>query len=162
MKTVLRSLLFIVCLAGASAFGGTPVKPVMVGIFAQDYEDTVSWYQQNFGFHTINEVVNEAANLRIGFLDSGGFELEIHADIVRDPNAAKLSRDRFGMPAEGFVKLYVRTDDLPSLADRLMANGSEFVREINESDRKPGQSWFMVSDPDGNLVQVFGPTPTAR
>jgi hypothetical protein len=33
------------------------------------------------------------------------------------------------------------------------------VRKINEGDRKPGKSWLMVKDADGNLMQVFGPTP---
>jgi len=144
------------------ASANTPVRPVLIGIYAQNYHESVTWYIENFGFETTNEVINDNANLRIGFLDNGTFELEIYSDIVRSPESVRLNRDRFGMPSEGFVKLSLETTDLENLAHELSSNAVEFVREINESDRKPGQSWFMVKDPDGNLIQVFGPTPTGH
>lgn len=150
----------LLLLLANNVLADVPVRPVLIGIYAQDYQDSVSWYGRNLGFETTNEVVNENVNLRIGFLDNGAFELEIFSDIKRPPEAQRLNRDRFGMPSEGFVKLSLETADLRKLADRLSANGVEFVREINESDRKPGQSWFMVKDPDGNLIQIFGPTPS--
>jgi len=160
MKFVATILAVVLLLAGANASADTPVRPVLIGIYAQNYEDSVTWYSQTFGFEITKEVVNDNANLKIGFLDNGAFELEIYADIVRSPEVIRLKRHRFGMPSEGFVKLSLETTDLRHLGAALSANGVEFVREINESDRKPGQSWFMVKDPDGNLIQVFGPTPT--
>jgi hypothetical protein len=99
--------------------------------------------------------VHAATNASVRPILIGIHAAEITADTTRE----RLRRDRFGMPAEGFVKLSLLTDDLLALQRSLAANGVEFVRQINESDRKPGNSWFMVSDPDGNLVQVFGPTP---
>ena len=154
---IVSAVLFF--LVSINASGATPFRPVVIGIYAQNYESTVEWYIRNFGFETTNEVSNENANVKIGFLDNGVFELEIYADIVASSESVRLDRDRFGMPSEGFVKLSLEADDLRQLADALVANGVPFVREINESDRKPGQSWFMVADPDGNLIQVFGPTP---
>ena len=62
------------------------------------------------------------------------------------------------MPGEGFVKLSLEVEDLRHFARKLSSGGVEFVRNTKESDRKPGQSWFMVKDPDGNLIQIFGPT----
>lgn len=162
MKNMVMILASLIVLLVNSASADNAVKPVLIGVFAQNYDDTVSWYSDNFGFQTVNEVVNDAANLRIGFLDNGAFELEIYSDIVPAPNAVRLDRDRFGMPGEGFVKLSLMAEDLKQLAATLSTNGVEFVRDINESDRKPGQSWFMVKDPDGNLIQVFGPTPQTR
>ena len=156
---LLASLLFMLA---NNTSANTPVRPVLIGIYAQNYHESVTWYIENFGFETTNEVVNDNANLRIGFLDNGAFELEIYSDIVSSPESVRLNRDRFGMPSEGFVKLSLETSDLETLAHELSANAVEFVREINESDRKPAQSWFMVKDPDGNLIQVFGPTPTER
>lgn len=134
-----------------------PVKPVLIGIYAQDYDTTIAWYARNFGFEVTREVVNDNVNLKIGFLDNGAFELEVYADIAAPTDRARLVRDRFGMPTEGFVKLSLWTQDLASLAASLRDNGVEWVRDINTSERKPGQSWFMVADPDGNLIQVFGP-----
>lgn len=154
---ILASLLFVLA---NNTSANTPVRPVLIGIYAQNYHGSVTWYSENFGFETTHEVVNDNANLRIGFLDNGAFELEIYSDIVSSPESVRLNRDRFGMPSEGFVKLSLETSDLEKLAHELSANAVEFVREINESDRKPGQSWFMVKDPDGNLIQIFGPTPT--
>jgi hypothetical protein len=119
-------------------------------------------HPRNFGFKVSSEVVNENANIRIGFLDNEVFELEVYADIVPATTAVRLNRDRFGMPGEGFVKLSLEAEDLQQLAQDLKDNGVEFVRDINESDRKPGYSWFMVEDPDGNLIQVFGPDPEKR
>lgn len=159
MKNIAIISAFLLLLVGFNASGETPLRPVVIGIYAQNYEDTVGWYIQNFGFETTKEVVNENANLTIGFLDNGAFELEIYADIVPSLEAVRLDRERFGMPREGFVKLSLEATDLQHIAAALSANGVRFVRKINESDRKPDQSWFMVADPDGNLIQVFGPTP---
>ncbi len=145
---------------GDKTSADAPVRPVLIGIYVQNYHDSVTWYSSNFGFETTNEFVNDSVNLRIGFLDNGAFELEIYSDIVPSHEAVRLNRDRFGMPSEGFVKLSLETINLQNLIDEWSANGMEFVRDINESDRKPGQSWLMVKDPDGNLIQVFGPTPT--
>ena len=147
---------------GDNTSADEPVRPVLIGIYVQNYHDSVTWYSSNFGFETTHENVNDSANLRVGWLDNGAFELEIYSDIVPSPEAVRLNRDRFGMPSEGFVKLSLETNDLQNLADELSANGVEFVRDINENDLKPGQSWLMVKDPDGNLIQVFGPTPTNR
>jgi len=160
-ERMIRSLAVSMMLLAPVAMADAPVKPVLIGIFARDYAETVGWYTRNLGFEVAREVVNDEANFRIGFLDNGAFELEVYADIEAAPGQPRLKRDRFGMPTEGFVKLSVETDDLPALANTLRANGVEFVREINTSDRKPGQSWFMVGDPDGHLVQVFGPTQQA-
>jgi len=159
MKNAAIILVSVLSMLANNVSADTPVRPVLIGIYAQNYHESVTWYTKNFGFETTNEVVNDNANLRISFLDNGAFELEIYSDIIRSPESVRLSRDRFGMPSEGFVKLSLETSDLENLADELSANTVEFVRDINESDRKPGQSWFMVKDPDGNLIQVFGPTP---
>ena len=150
---------FMLLMSAVCSSAGSNVKPVLIGIYVLNYQESVSWYRDNFGFNLTKEIVNDEANLRIIFLDNGEFELEIYADIVSDPNAARLDRSRFGMPGEGFVKLSLDTEDLKHLAVELSDNGVDFVREIKQSDRKPNQSWFMVKDPDGNLIQIFGPTP---
>ena len=160
MKAPAIILAGLILMLADSTIANAPVRPVLIGIYAQNYQESVTWYIENFGFESTNEVVNDNANLRIGFLDNGAFELEIYSDIVIAPETVRLKRDRFGMPSEGFVKLTLETSDLEKLAHQLSANDVEFVREINESDRKPGQSWFMVKDPDGNLIQVFGPSPS--
>ena len=162
MKNVTTTLACLLILFSNIASADAPVRPILIGIYAQNYTDSVTWYSRNFQFEIAKEVVNDNANLRIGFLDNGVFELEIYSDIVPSPDAVRLDRDRFGMPAEGFVKLSLETTDLQKLAEKLKANDVEFVRNINESDRKPGQSWLMVADPDGNLIQVFGPTTTRQ
>ena len=162
MKNVTTTLACLLILFSNIASADAPVRPILIGIYAQNYTDSVTWYSRNFQFEIAKEVVNDNANLRIGFLDNGVFELEIYSDIVPSPDAVRLDRDRFGMPGEGFVKLSLETTDLQKLAEKLRANDVEFVRNINESDRKPGQSWLMVADPDGNLIQVFGPTTTRQ
>jgi catechol 2,3-dioxygenase-like lactoylglutathione lyase family enzyme len=154
----LKSLLVLLAVFVIPVNAAEPVKPVLIGIYAQDYDTTIAWYARNFGFEVTREVVNDNVNLKIGFLDNGAFELEIYADITPPVEQRRLSRDRFGMPTEGFVKLSLASADLAALADKLRGNGVEWVRDINTSDRKPGQSWFMIADPDGNLIQVFGPT----
>jgi len=150
----------VLLLLGNNNSADTSVRPVLIGIYAQNYHDSVTWYSSNFGFEATNEVVNDSANLRIGFLDNGAFELEIYSDIVPSHEAVRQNRDRFGMPSEGFVKRSLETINLQNLTNELSASGMEFVRDINESDRKPGQSWLMVKDPDGNQIQVSGPAPT--
>ena len=135
------------------------LEPILVGVFTQSYEETIAWYVDNLGFEIINEVENEGGNIRLSFLDNGQFELEIYSDLVPSERTDRIRRDRFGMPTEGFVKLSLETDSLPPLVEKLRANGVTFVRDTNVSERKRGYSWFMISDPDGNLIQVFGPTP---
>jgi hypothetical protein len=135
MKIKATILASLIILLGNSAASDSPARPVLIGIFAKKYDATVSWYGANFGFKTVTEVVNNAANLRIGFLDNGAFELEVYSNIDPALNEDRLRRDRFGMPSEGFVKLSLMTKDLSQLATALSVNGVEFVREINESGR---------------------------
>ncbi len=163
MKAIQLTIIALALLLTAGSHAEkAPVRPVLIGIYAQDYASTISWYRDCFGFETTKEVVNDRANLRLGFLDNGAFELEIYADIEPDSQATRLARDRFGMPGEGFVKLSLESEDLAGLADKLKSLGVEFVVETKKSDRKEGVSWFMVADPDGNLIQVFGPTEQDR
>jgi len=158
-----RYRFLVLILAGSLSAGvcvaDEPLRPVLVGIYTQSYEDTIKWYVENLGFEVEDEFENEPGNIRLSFLDNGEFELEIYSDLVPSENTDRISRERFGMPTEGFVKLSLEADSLPPLVVKLKANGVNFVRETNESDRKPDSSWFMISDPDGNLIQVFGPTP---
>jgi catechol 2,3-dioxygenase-like lactoylglutathione lyase family enzyme len=151
----LAALLFF-CTASAAEI---VIKPVLVGIYVKNYDESVAWYSDNLNFRMTKEVVNSNANLRIAFLDNNSFELEIYADIEPDPSAIPLVRDHFGMPGEGFTKLSLEASDLDALNDALKSRNVEFVVETKKSDRKKGKSWFMVKDPDGNLIQIFGSSP---
>ena len=159
MRNGIVVLLLMALMLGSAAVAKDSLRPVLIGIYSQSYEETIAWYVDNLGFEVTNEVENAGGNIRLSFLDNGQFELEIYSDLIPSAIGERISRDRFGMPTEGFVKLSLEADSLPPLVEKLQSNGVTFVRETNESDRKPGQSWFMISDPDGNLVQVFGPTP---
>ena len=132
------------------------LKPVLIGIYVKNYDTSVAWYRDNLGFRVTKEVVNDNVNLKIGFLDNGSFELEVYADISPDTTGVRLARDNFGMPNEGFTKLTLATDDLVVLNTELKKNGVEFVVETRPSDRRPAMNWFMIQDPDGNLIQVLG------
>ncbi len=138
------------------------LKPVLIGIYAKDYDTTVAWYCDNLGFEVTTENVVAGGNLMLAFLDNGSFELEIYADIEPDSTVARLARDRFGMPSEGFTKLSVETPDIAGLATVLKSRNVEFLVETKQSDRNENRSWFMIEDPDGNLIQVFGETPVER
>lgn len=153
------AMMVVAIISGRVFAADEPLKPILVGLYTQSYEETIEWYVDNLGFEVTNEVENEGGNIRLSFLDNGPFELEIYSDLVPEDTRERISRDRFGMPTEGFVKLSFAAESLPALEERLKSKGVTFVRETNESDRKPGYSWFMISDPDGNLIQVFGPTP---
>ena len=67
MKGAAIILASVLLLLGNNTSADTPVRPVLIGIYAQNYHGSVTWYSSNFGFKTTNEVVNDSANLRIGF-----------------------------------------------------------------------------------------------
>ena len=159
MKKVIVATLTTAALTVGVYANGQALEPILVGIYTQDYDATIPWYVDNLGFEVIDEVENVSGNIRLSFLDNGQFELEIYSDLEPTGSTDRIRRDRFGMPTEGFVKLSLEAKSLPPLVEQLRSNGVTFVRETNESERKPGYSWFMISDPDGNLIQVFGPTP---
>ena len=157
MRTTIRALFIVLLLSTAAAVPA--IEPRLVALSVADLDATISWYQDNLGFRLKERKDFPQASLRIAFMESNGFELEV----VEDKKSVPLAAIQKQLPSaddqaklQGFVKLAFTVDDLTGLASRMKSNGVRFQMGLTKSSREPGVTFFIVRDNDGNWLQFFG------
>ena len=157
MRTTIRALFIVLLLSTAAAVPA--IEPRLVALSVADLDATISWYQDNLGFRLKERKDFPQASLRIAFMESNGFELEM----VEDKKSVPLAAIQKQLPSaddqaklQGFVKLAFTVDDLTGLASRMKSNGVRFQMGLTKSSREPGVTFFIVRDNDGNWLQFFG------
>ena len=102
----------------------------------RNLEATKSYYEKNLGFATLANYGN--------YLILGKDEFEIHFFEFKDLK-----------PKENYGQLYLRTDDIDTLYQALLAN-KVAIHPNGALQNKPwGQKEFALLDPDNNLL-TFG------
>ena len=157
MRTTILALFVVLLLSTAAAVPA--IEPRLVALSVADLDATISWYQDNLGFRLKERKDFPQASLRIAFMESNGFELEV----VEDKKSVPLAAIQKQLPSaddqaklQGFVKLAFTVDDLTGLASRMKSNGVRFQMGLTKSSREPGVTFFIVRDNDGNWLQFFG------
>ncbi len=115
------------------------------------------WYQEKLGFRVKKKMDLPQHKLRIVFLDLNDFTLEL-IEFQDSLSVATLQkrvpelRDRDHL--QGFVKLGFQIRDVDVLAAELKRSGVKLRMEPTD-DREFHDRFFLVEDPDGNLLQFF-------
>ena len=130
------------------------LRPRLAGILVPDLDRAKRWYRDTLGFAVVEEKVFPEAGLRLCFMRSGTFELEL----VENKKAVPRME---AQEIEGWAKLAFAVDDLGKLHRRLLARHATVVSGPAKSTRT-GQLHMLVRDDSGNLLQFFEarvPTP---
>lgn len=141
---------------GSGVAAAIELRPRLIAISVADLDASVDWYRRIFGFEVGETYEFPDEGMRLAFVERDGFELELIelAGAVPDdpPEPYNPSTRR------GFNKLAFWSDGIAALYERALAHGADVQSPLSPS-RRLGR-FFILSDPDGNWIQVFGPRPT--
>ncbi len=128
-----------------------------VAVRVSDLERSIGWYASAFGFVVEHRGrVPEGTPIAMLRTPSGAgvelFELEPRDD------------PRWAGPIEalerGVAHFAFGVPDAPAALDRALAAGGRLVWPLRDAP-VPGACVAFLADPDGNLVEVIGPSPPA-
>lgn len=169
---VLSALLFNISADGVASAAGAgdkprsetaqPVlRPHLVALSVTDLDAAIRWYCDVLGFREQRRLNLPDYKLRIGFLERDGFRLELiefKDSVSQGDIRAKFPAVTDRARVQGFVKLAFAVPDIRKFAELLKARKAEFLRDVTrESDT--GETWFMIKDMDGNVLQFFEVKP---
>lgn len=108
------------------------LRPLHHGISVPDADASARWYEEMFGFRKKSDEFAAFLNARIVFLEKDGFELEIFQYMGEDrtPLPADRLHPNEDLKTCGTKHVAYAVEDLPSLYEKLVANGATVVRPL--------------------------------
>lgn len=130
------------------------LRPYLMALLVRNADTTQAWYTSRLGFVAVDTVDVPESQLRIRFLEKDGYRLELveNATTIHPDSALKYVPQYNGF--YGFAKLCFKTPDLDALDRHLRALGTRYFFSVRKEEAGEN-SFVIVYDPDGNLVQVI-------
>jgi catechol 2,3-dioxygenase-like lactoylglutathione lyase family enzyme len=124
----------------------TPTTTVNVRYMVGDVETAIAWYTKHLGFTVLSNAAPAFADVSLGSLRL----------LLSGPgsSAGRPMPDGARPAPGGWNRIHLIVDDLPVEVARLRAAGVQFRNDIVTG---PGGSQILLSDPSGNLVELFQP-----
>jgi len=132
------------------------INPSLVAIQVSNIDSSALWYQNILGFTLVDKKEFTDYNLKIAMLKKNAFEIEL----VERKNSISRESLLKNYPKEseiqGFSKLTFTTNNIDSADMHLRKNGVKYLFNLQKSNipNKENQKWLIVSDPDGNWIQL--------
>lgn len=119
---------------------------VNVRYMVDDVEAAVDWYTKHLGFEVLSKHFPAFADVQRGTLRL----------LLSGPasSAGRTMPDGERPRPGGWNRIHLIVDDLPFEVARLQASGVRFRNDIVTG---PGGSQVLITDPSGNLVELFQP-----
>ena len=149
MKSKIFLILFTIC--STSTFSQTPYFQALV---VSNIDTATSWYSKVLKLKLRNRVDSEERGFKQAILhnDKTMVELVELKNMVSENEALKSFPERTRLI--GFYKIGFIADDLDECHNRLEKFNVKFYGKT-VTDSVSGKRTFLVTDPDGNLVQFF-------
>lgn len=131
------------------------------GLTVSDFQRSVAWYNEHFGFLLVSEDRLDQAMTASLFPLYGVKEARVRMGFLRAPGGSVIELFEFepkkeGEPAiwnaPGFTHVALNVSGVPAWIERLEARGVEFV---TPAQRTGNIDWAFLRDPDGNLVELI-------
>ncbi len=149
-----KNCLLALLLCAVAFDSAAETQGAFYAVSVSDISESVAWYTEKLGFKLEAEGGNEVR--KGALLSQPGVLLEL-AEFEGAVELTSLDADRESHEVYGVFKIGLITSSPEQTLARLTEAGVETVFGIvTASD---GRQTFGVSDPDGNLVQFFGPRP---
>lgn len=125
-----------------------------IAIAVGDLTMMTAWYEDTLGFVVGERGTFEAVGAAYAMLDGAGVRIEL---VCRA--APRIAVDRTAPPEHldvlGYKAIVLRTNDLSAATASLRQNDVELVWA--ELELSPGLHSTLIRDPEGNLLNIFGP-----
>lgn len=135
----------------ATQAAGSPAGAAFVAISTPDIEAAADWWRRMFDLQTHG--AGRSPDGRTGFALLAGPQLMVELIERAGAQAAPALPDR--SHRHGLFKIGLVVADLEAWATRLGERGAAFQHGIVRPPNGPLRT-FAISDPDGNVVQLFG------
>ncbi|HET7040045.1 MAG TPA: VOC family protein [Gemmatimonadales bacterium] len=134
------------------------MRPFLAALSVASASRTAAWYRDHFGFRILSLDSLSRPGIAAALLERGGFHLEIVAVRGSLDRRSALPDTTTNASLQGLYKLGLWVPDADSSARALQAAGVSLYRPLaTDSSLAGGVRYFLVRDPDGTVVQVFGP-----
>ncbi len=155
MTTVI--LAWLLAASGAVEPQRVELQPYLAGVAVGDVAASSKWYEAKLGFETYRRMDLPEHGLKIVFLRSGSFRLELVEKAGAVPLRTLVPGLTDEMKVLGLKKLAFAVSDIDKVATRLRGQGVRFVVEPFDDAPMKLRS-FVVADPDGNELQFVQET----
>src|SRR5262249_40538783 len=124
----------------------TSVATVNVRYMVDDVDAAVAWYTKHLGFTLLSNAAPAFADVTLGSLRL----------LLSGPksSAGRPMPDGERPGPGGWNRIHLIVEDISTEAARLRASGVKFRNDIVTG---PGGSQILLTDPSGNLVELFQP-----
>jgi predicted enzyme related to lactoylglutathione lyase len=150
----MKSTLLLIAIS-YGVFGQSP--PAYTSSFAavivSNLESSSTWYQSVLNLQVKQQMNDSQGNYRITVLSSGGFDLELLELKGSLTRSSVLAGKPSGTQIQGHFKIGFNVSDLDAYI-RKLASYNVQVSTIH-TDQQTRKRNFLITDPDGNLVQIF-------
>jgi catechol 2,3-dioxygenase-like lactoylglutathione lyase family enzyme len=150
-------LVFLLIAGGAVGAERIELRPYLAGIGVADLAASTTWYEAKLGFEAYRRMDLPEHGLKIAFLRSGSFRLELVEKAGAMPLTKLVPGLADDMTVLGLKKLAFEVADIDKVAARFRAQGVRFVVEPFDDAPMKLRS-FIVADPDGNELQFMQET----
>jgi catechol 2,3-dioxygenase-like lactoylglutathione lyase family enzyme len=129
----------------------------------KNIDSSAQWYQKNLGYKLDRKMqFPEYDSLQICFLKSSTFEIELVSKRTSFPIQRFVPDfDINKAPLQGLVKIAFQVANLETLYRQL--KGREVKELLGISyDKATDSDFFVITDPDGNMLQFIRPRKPKR
>jgi catechol 2,3-dioxygenase-like lactoylglutathione lyase family enzyme len=134
------------------------MEPYRFGIVVSNVEAAEQWYGGVLEFSTYKKMdFPQYDSLRIRFMKRGNFEIELVGKRSSfSIRSLKPDYDMNAGPLQGFMKIAFRVADVQRTFDHVKQRGAKVIMGV-AYDQTFDVDFFIIEDPDGNMLQFIGP-----
>ncbi len=140
----------------------TPAQPLAsllrfdnIAIAVGDLTMMTAWYEGALGFVVGERGTFEAVGASYAMLDGAGVRIELVSRAASRVTVDRTAPPEHHLDVLGLKAIVLRTDDLIAVTAGLREQDVELVWA--DMELSPGLRSTMIRDPEGNLINIFGP-----
>ncbi len=132
----------------------TELQMTFFSVVVSDIEKSLKWYSDNFNFEVTDSVNMTDRGIRIANLKRGSLRFEmIESSNSIDP-LEKTPTNSKKRIVQGYFKLGFSVNPFDSFIDELKQKGVSISGDV-VTDPQTGKNMVVITDPDGNRIQLF-------
>lgn len=142
---------------------GDTVRPFLVALSVASVDRSAAWYTTHLGFRVDRAPSSPRPGIGNAVLERHGFYLELASLAGSKTRTSALPIPGQNGSLQGLYKLAFWVPDIDSAARALAGAGVPIPRGVwADSAFAGGTKSFLIKDPDGIVLQLFGPLGNRR
>lgn len=152
MRFILSALLVILLSFASHGQSGPVLTPSFSAVIVANMDTSSPWYQKVLSLGVKEKMTDPAGSYNVVILESATMTLEL-LELKGSLSRKPILQDKGDVNIQGHFKVGFKTTDMDALLKHLKSLQVEVPRVY--SDAKTKKRNFLITDPDGNLIQFF-------